>query len=156
MSKKRVITPVVVFLAVLAVVAAVVLLRARPVDPMDGARQALLQLAEAAKEGENAPDTLEDNGSQLVLRNSKTLDYLMEDIQLTKNVEDITGMALSTSPAPMYYFGSTQVGSDGSFIQSYGGKTFMFHLGYPYDQKFSRYVAALEESSPRYGIDTID
>lgn len=156
MSKKRIIVPVVVFLAVLAVVVAVILLRPRPISPIEGARQALIQLAEDAKEGVDAADTLEDNGSRAVFCNSKTLDYLIEDIHLTKNVEDITGMALEPWPAPMYYFGDTQVGGNGCFVQSYNGKTFLFHLGYPYDQKFSRYIAALEESSPRYGIDTID
>lgn len=157
MSKKRIIVPVVVFLAVLAVVVLVILLRPRPISSMEGARQALVQLAKDAKEGEDAADTLEDDGSHAVFRNSKTLDYLIEDIQLTKNVEDITGLALEPWPTPMYYFGDIQVGgNNGCFVQSYGDKTFVFHLGYPYDQKFSHYIAALEESSPRYGIDTID
>lgn len=156
MSKKRIIVPVVVFLAVLAVVVAVILLRPRPISPMEGARQALIQAAQNAKQGEEAADTLEDDGSRAVFRNSKTLDYLIEDIQLTKNVEDITGLALEPWPTPMYYFGDVQVGGNGCFVQSYNEKTFVFHLGYPYNQKFSRYIAALEESSPRYGIDTID
>ena len=58
MSKKRIIVPIAVFLAVLAVVVAVILLRPRPISSMEGARQALVQLAKDAKEGEDAADTL--------------------------------------------------------------------------------------------------
>lgn len=128
--------------------------RRRPAGSDEIAQLDLWFFARRAGQGEDAADTLEDD--QLVFRNTKTLDFLAKGIYSATNVEDITDATICATEGPIYYFGDVNVGSDLTFIWSYQGKTFALHLGYPYKQKLSRYVTALKESSPRYGIDTID
>lgn len=152
--KKGIVIALLIVLVV-GVLALVATNQMNTVSDEDQARQNLISIVESIDEESNDSDYIDEDGSRLVIRNSKTKEFLLK-VLATAKVEETTGVAYGTWPTPFYYIGDEYIGGNFTLCSTYNEREFCFFMEGKNRSYFSTYIAALEQAGELFGIEYTD
>ena len=121
----------------------------------DRARQNLISIIENIDEESNDSDYINEDGSRLVIRNSKTKEFLLR-VLATAKAEETTGVAYGTWPTPFYYIGDEYIGGNFTLCSTHNEREFCFFIEGKNRSYFSAYIAAIEQIGELFGIECTD
>lgn len=114
------------------------------------ARYSLYRILQTAAV-ENA-DSVSDDGLTVYFKTEKTISFI-EDALKSAHAVDITGVMMSTLPAPDYCVGNTSIGADGIFFSSFGNKQYAFYISSHHKKQLNDYTQLLLEIGSLNGIE---
>ena len=121
----------------------------------DRARQNLISIIESIDRGSNDSDYINKDGSQLVIRNSRTREFILK-VLATATAEEVTGTANKPWPTPFYYVSGEYIGGNLILCSSYNNRTFFFFLDDKDQAYFYTYILAIEQAGELFGIECTD
>lgn len=125
-------------------------------DPAeDRARQKLISIVESIDTESNDSDYISKDGLRLVIRNSRTREFLLHALTTAK-AEEVTGCSTPTLPAPLYSVSEKCIGGDLFFNSAYTVRSFYFILVGKNRSYFYTYIAAIEQAGELFGIECTD
>lgn len=97
-------------------------------------------------------DSVSDDGLTVYFKTEKTISFI-EDALNSAHTVDITGVMMSTLPAPDYCVGNTSIGADGIFFSSFGNKEYAFYISSHHKKQLNDYIGLLLEKGTLEGIE---
>ena len=115
----------------------------------DFARYKLIRILQAADIED--VDSASEDGLTVYFQAESTVSFLKGALS-SADIEDITGQAMSTLPAPVYLVGNTYIGAGGMFFSSFGNKQYAFSISSSSKKQLDDYVQALLAAGTLEGI----
>ena len=121
----------------------------------DRAKQNLISIIESIDRESNDSDYINRDGSQLVIRNGRTREFMLK-ILATATSEEVTGSAGKPWPTPFYYVSGEYIGGNLTLCSTYNNRTFFFFLEDKDKTYFYTYILAIEQAGELFGIECTD